>query len=100
MMITMRPTSVTVAAGTLTCASTLATATAVPGRRPVHAAACSVSSPALSPMGEMSRLIFSSTTFSKRGSRALKKAGAGISLLLGPDGFVAGRARVARLLRR
>ncbi len=62
----------TVAAGTLTCASTLAMATAVPGRRPVQPAACSVNSPALSPMGETLRLIFSSTMLAKRGSRAAK----------------------------
>ena len=42
MTMTMRPGSVTVAAGTETWASTLATATAVPGRRPVQAAASSV----------------------------------------------------------
>ena len=36
MIMTMRPGSTTVAAGTETCASTLATATAVPGLRPVQ----------------------------------------------------------------
>jgi len=45
MMMTMRPASVTVAAGTATWASTLATATAVPGFRPVQVAASSVRLP-------------------------------------------------------
>ena len=42
MTATMRPGSVTATAGTETWASTLATATAVPGRRPVQAAASAV----------------------------------------------------------
>ena len=37
--------------GAETCASTFATATAVPGRRPVHAAACSLRPPARAPSG-------------------------------------------------
>ena len=47
MIITILPGSVTVAAGTATCASTLATATAVPAFRPVQLAACAVNPPAL-----------------------------------------------------
>ena len=72
MTMTMRPGSVTVAAGTETWASTFATATAVPGRSPVQAAASSVSSPALSPMGTIERDIFSSTMPARRGCRAAK----------------------------
>ncbi len=72
MISTIVPGSVTVAAGAATWASTFATATAVPGRRPVQAAACS-----LSPAGPASerrdaRNIFSSTTCSNLGSRAAK----------------------------
>jgi hypothetical protein len=59
MMMTMRPGPVTVAAGTATCASTLPTATAVPGLSPVHAAACAVSPPARAPCGRMSVESFS-----------------------------------------
>ncbi len=72
MTMTMRPGSVTVTAGTETWASTLATATAVPGRRPVQAAASSVSSPAFSPMESTSRDILSSTIVARRGSSAAK----------------------------
>ena len=74
MMITMRPGSATVAAGTATWASTLAMATAVPGFRPVHSAACSVNPPAFCPSSRMSSDSFSSTKFSRRGSSALKNA--------------------------
>ena len=97
MIITMRPGSVTVAAGTATCASTLAMATAVPGFSPVQRAACSVSPPAFWPIGRMSRVIFSSTTFSKRGSRALKILLGREAFALRPDGLVTGGAGVARL---
>ena len=66
-----------VAAGAETWASTLATATAVPGRSPVHAPACSERPPARAPSGRISRNIFSSTTCSKRGSSAAKYASGG-----------------------
>ena len=72
MIITMRPASITAAPGTATWASTFATATAVPGRRPVQAAACSVSPPARSPMAMSSRDMRVSTTSAKRGSSAAK----------------------------
>ena len=72
MIMTMRPGSTTVDAGAATWASTLAIATAVPGRSPVHAAASSEMPPARSPMGRMSRVIFSSITSARRGSRAAK----------------------------
>ena len=77
MMITIVPGSVTVAAGAETCASTFATATAVPGSRPVQAAARSLRPPARLPIGTIRRDIFSSTTCSKRGSSAAKNASAG-----------------------
>ena len=51
MIITMRPGSVTRTAGAVTWASTLATATAMPGGRPVQAAAAAVSRPAHAPSG-------------------------------------------------
>ena len=72
MIMTIRPSSMTVAAGVATWASTLAMATAVPGRSPVQAAASAEIPPARWPMLEMSRLIFSSTTLANRGSRAAK----------------------------
>jgi hypothetical protein len=65
---------VTVAAGTETWASTLATATAVPSVSPVQPAARSVSPPARSPTKLMRRDTFSSTTRSNRGSSAAKYA--------------------------
>ena len=74
MMMTIRPGSVTVAAGTETWASTLATATAVPGWRPVHAALPRSARRPCSPRDWMSRDSFSSTTFSRRGSSAVKNA--------------------------
>ena len=72
MISTIVPGSVTVAAGVATWASTFATATAVPGRRPVQAAACSLSPPARVPSGEIARDIFSSTTCSNLGSSTAK----------------------------
>ena len=72
MIMTMRPTSVTVAAGTATWASTLAMATAVPGFNPIHPAACSVNPPARWPTGRISRDIFSSMTPANCGCKAAK----------------------------
>ncbi len=72
MIATIVPGSVTVAAGAEAWASTFATATGVPARRPVQAAACSESPPARVPSGTIWRDIFSSTTCSKRGSSAAK----------------------------
>ena len=77
MIITMSPGCVRPAGGMETCASMLHTATAVPGRSPVSAAASGVISPALLPMGKISRESFSSITCSSRGSSALKKSSAG-----------------------
>ena len=52
----------TVAAGTDTCASTFATATAVPGLKPSFAAIPGVTPPARAPCGRITRDIFVSTT--------------------------------------
>ena len=49
MIATIRPACVTPAAGAVTCASTLPTATAIPSRSPVQAAACALSAPARAP---------------------------------------------------
>ena len=51
MIATSRPGSTTPAAGTVTCASTLATATAIPAGRPIQPAASAVRSPARPPSG-------------------------------------------------
>ena len=72
MITTIVPGSVTVAAGADTCASTFATATGVPGCRPVQRRRALVSPPARLPIGASVRDIFSSTTCSKRGSSAAK----------------------------
>ena len=77
MIISILPACVMPAGGRDTCASTLHTATAVPGRSPVSFAACSVISPALSPMGRMSLLIFLSITRRSRSSREAKKSSDG-----------------------
>ncbi len=77
MIATSVPGPVTEAAGAETWASTLATATAIPARRPVHAAASADSVPAASPSRAIVRLIFLSTIRSKRGSSAAKNAASG-----------------------
>ena len=77
MIATSVPGSVTVAAGTDTWASTLAMATAVPGRRPVHRAACSLSPPARPPIGTTVLDSLSSTTVPNPGSNASKNRGSG-----------------------
>jgi len=74
MIITMIPVSATPAAGTVTWASTFATATAIPGRSPVACAISEVRPPARAPRGRMVRDIFSSTMFRMRGSSAAKKS--------------------------
>ena len=72
MIMTMVPGSTVPAVGSVTWASTFATATAVPGRNPVQRAASSVRPPARPPSGARSRDIFSSTTSAKSGCRAAK----------------------------
>ena len=72
MITTIDPGSVTVAAGAETWASTLATATGVPGAE-AGQRRCSSGQDARSAAGARSvRDIFSSTTCSKRGSSAAK----------------------------
>ena len=72
MTMTMTPGSVALTAGAVTCASTLATATAMPAGNPVSLAIRGVSSPAFEPSSANSRPTFSSTTFSNAGSSARK----------------------------
>jgi len=72
MIMTMIPGSVTRAAGTVTCASTLATATAMPGFRPIQAAASAVRSPARPPSGASSFFILVSITSARSGCSAAK----------------------------
>ena len=96
MTATIRPGPVTPDAGTDTWASTFATATGVPGRRPVQPAASAVSEPAREPIGAIDRDIFSSTTAARRGSSAAKKP-CRESPPPRPDRLVASRAAVARL---
>src|SRR4051794_1569462 len=80
MIATSVPGRVTVAAGTETWASTLATATGVPGRSPVQAAASAVSPAARWPVGTISGDILSSTTDPKPGSSGSKNERTGNSL--------------------
>ena len=53
MIATILPAATGPAAGTVTCASTLPMATAIPSGRPVSRAAAAVSPPARAPSGEM-----------------------------------------------
>ncbi len=55
MIATICPGSIALAAGAVTCASTLPMATAMPGRSPVQRAASSVRPPARSPNGDRVR---------------------------------------------
>ncbi len=64
------PGAVAVAAGAVTWASTLPTATAIPSGRPVHSAASAVSEPARSPSVCTGPAILSSTKPAKRSSSA------------------------------
>ncbi len=77
MIATSVPGRVTVAAGTDTWASTLATATAMPAGSPVHPAARSLRPPARVPIDVTVRDSLSSTTVPKPGSSASKKAASG-----------------------
>ncbi len=95
---TMLPGSVTVHAGTDTCASTLATATAVPGFSPVS---CGhrrrQAAGAAAPMGvEVARHLLVDHMFQARVERLEEFLGRE-ALALRPDGLVAGGAGVARL---
>ncbi len=85
-------------AGTETCASTFATATAVPGRRPVQRRRLARSGRRRARRsGTIVRDIFSSTTCSKRGSSAAKYVVGREAVALRPHRLVAGGAAVARL---
>ena len=97
MIATSVPGRVTVAAGTETCASTLATATASRAAARSSAAARSLRPPADSPIGTIVRDILSSTTVPKPGSSASKNAASGNPSVGRPERLVAGRAVVPRL---
>jgi hypothetical protein len=77
MIITSVPGAVTVVAGSEAWKSTFPTATGVPARSPVHAAARSLRPPARAPGGRSTDESFSATTCSNRGSSAAKYAGGG-----------------------
>ena len=96
MIITMRPVPMTVAAGTATCASTLATATAVPARGRWPRAISAVSPPARAPRGRSLPHLVADDVAHARVQRR-EKVRAGEAFLLAPDGLVARGASVARL---
>ncbi|WP_309233880.1 hypothetical protein [Micromonospora sp. ATA51] len=77
MIATIRPASVAWAAGAVTWASTLPTATAIPSGRPVQAAASAVSRPAASPSWPTGCSSLSTTNRSKPGLSAARKSGGG-----------------------
>ena len=97
MIMTIVPGSVTVAAGTATWASTLATATAVPGSRPVQAAASAESPPARSPTWRRSRRIFVVDDVGEGRVERAEVGRVGEAVALRPHRLVAGGARVPRL---
>ena len=72
MMATIVPGAHEPAAGSVTCASTLPTATAIPSGRPVSAAAAGVSRPARPPSGEIGWASLSAAKEAKRGSSAAR----------------------------
>ena len=77
MIATMVPGAHDPAAGSVTCASTLPTATAIPSGRPVSAAAAGVSRPARPPSGAIGWSSLSAAKEAKRGSSAARKSGDG-----------------------
>ncbi len=72
MIATILPGATGPAAGTVTCASTFPTATAMPAGSPVRAAAAGVSPPARAPSGEIGWASLSSAKEAKRGSSAAR----------------------------
>ena len=96
MIATSVPGPVTVAAGTETWASTLATATASRVAGPVQPAACSRQAAGRCPDRDDVRDILSSTTDPKPG-RAPRRTRVREAVLGGPDRLVAGGAVVPRL---
>ena len=65
------------AAGGVTCASTLPTATEIPSGSPVHPAASAVSPPARVPSGETGWASLSSAKLAKPGFSAARKSAEG-----------------------
>ncbi len=95
-MATIWPGPAAFAAGGVTCASTLPTATAMPWGRPVQAAASAVSEPARAPSGTMSWLSLVCAKSAKRGSsRARNSCRRVLAVLV--DALVAGGAGVPGL---
>jgi len=72
MIATILPGATGPAAGTVTCASTLPIATAIPGGSAVSAAASGVSRPARPPSGEIGWASLSSANEAKRESSAAR----------------------------
>ena len=72
MMATIWPGAMALAAGGVTCASTLPTATAMPSGRPVQAAASAVSAPARAPSGETGWASLSSAKLANSGFSAAR----------------------------
>ena len=93
-MATIWPGSVARAAGAVTWASTLPTATRVPTGSPVTAAAASVSRPATSPSWPISPASFSSAKSGEARVERRQEVAVGIATVL-VDPLVAGGARVA-----
>ena len=77
MIATICPGAIAAAAGGVTCASTLPTATAIPSGKPVHRAASGVSDPARAPSGMMLWLSLSAAKPANRGSSAPRNSRAG-----------------------
>ena len=74
MIATICPGDTAFAAAAVTWASTFPTATAIPSGSPVHAAACALSVPALSPSSPSWCSTLSVTKFLKAGLSAAKKS--------------------------
>ena len=74
MIATIWPGATAFAAGGVTCASTLPTATAIPAGRPVQTAALGVSEPARPPSADMGWASLSSTNPAKSGCRAARNS--------------------------
>jgi hypothetical protein len=71
------PGSIALAAGEVTCASTLPTATAIPSGSVVHSDACRVSEPAHAPSSDSGCSSFSCTKSAKPGLSAARYSGEG-----------------------
>ena len=93
------PGAIAFAAGAVTWASTLPTATAIPSGSAVHPPPRAVSEPARPPSCDSGCSSFSATKPAKPGLSAVEVLGRGVALVL-VDPLVARRADVARLLAR